>query len=116
MVGASGFEPPTCRRGDRSTPYSLASLGPIIQHGIEFLTATARLEVPFSPYGFRARQEGFGTNECPGDPVTSGLRLTGIVSAESGIQVAGRTGIQSARDGASEDIYMEHVGPSMGKG
>jgi len=66
--GPAGFEPTTCRRGDRSQ----------IQHG-KFVAASPRLEIQLPSHGFGSSREAFLLHEKPWDSVARGLGVTGIM-------------------------------------
>ena len=96
QIGVTGFEPPTCRRGDRS------------QKLVQFLSAASRFVVSLAPRCLRTTPETFRAGQHPGHAVLRCLRFASIMAFEAMIQIFARTDITPSGFFTAQNITVKH--------
>src|SRR6266550_8264040 len=84
-IGATGFEPATCRRGDR-----------------------VRFVIKLSLYRFTTGYETFAVNQDPANAVLGCFHLTGIVTMKTTGKTFARANIAASIFLTSQNITVEH--------
>ena len=118
VVGLGGFEPPTCRRGDRSIQLRMISDGSSSRelHSIQLIPASSCFQILFHSYSFGACRKRFVMDESPRNTVLGSLGFPGVVLTNTNIQILTRADISSARCFAAQNVdhvSMRHVKSSM---
>ena len=97
VVGVTGFEPATCRRGDRGT-----------RETIKFGTTSPSLEVKFTPDCLGAALEFLGVHERPWHPVLRRFRLASVMTPQAISKVRAGTDIAPSVFFAPQDVNVKH--------
>ncbi len=111
-LGVTGFEPATCRRGDRTFPVLFYFSDSFL---IQLVPPPPSLVVSLPANCFRTRFKFFDIRHHPGDTMSRRLAFSAVVSPHTLLQISTRPNISTTLPPASQYVGVKHI-PRISRG